>query len=136
MNIVLVQKKDIDSVGELIYRFIQKSAKYTYGRFDANDILQECKKINKQLWVAFDNDIIGFVVTEIINYPKTKALCMHFTGGIDLHKWKDPMLSVLRDFDKENQCKVIESYGRKGWSKIFKDDGYKSKLTFYELPLE
>jgi hypothetical protein len=46
------------------------------------------------------------------------------------------MLSVLQDFAKETQCKQIESFGRRGWEKVFKHDGYKSKFKFYELPLE
>lgn len=136
MNIILVPKPDIDKVVKLIPEFLESAAKYTYGRFDANDIVQESKKLNKQLWVAFDKEIIGFVVTEVVTYPKTKSLSMHFTAGKDLKLWKDPMLSVLRDFAKETQCKRIESFGRRGWEKVFKHDGYKSKFKFYELPLE
>ena len=33
-------------------------------------------------------------------------------------------------------CKVIESYGRKGWGKVFEQDGYKPRFIYYELPLE
>jgi hypothetical protein len=61
---------------------------------------------------------------------------MHFTAGKELPKWKDLMLNTLRRFAKESNCKIIESYGRKGWGKVFKNDGYKIKFIFYELPLE
>jgi hypothetical protein len=38
------------------------------------------------------------------------------------------MLNTLRRFAKESNCKTIESYGRKGWGKVFKNDGYKIKF--------
>jgi len=80
--------------------------------------------------------IYGFVVTEIVTYPQMKTLMMHFTGGVHLNKWKDNMLKTLQEFAKELDCKVIESYGRKGWGKVFEQDGYKPRFIYYELPLE
>jgi hypothetical protein len=64
------------------------------------------------------------------------TLVMHFTGGIDLKEWKPSMLELLQRFAKENGCAVIESYGREGWSKVFENDGFKSRFMFYELPVE
>jgi hypothetical protein len=65
-----------------------------------------------------------------------RALVMHFTGGKDLPKWKTKMLSLLRRFSKDQGCSIIESYGRPGWEKVFKDDGHRKRFTFYELPVE
>ena len=61
---------------------------------------------------------------------------MHFTGGVQLKKWKNEMLQILQRFAKDHGCKVIESFGRPGWEKVFKNDGYKSRFVFYELPVE
>jgi len=46
------------------------------------------------------------------------------------------MLELLQKFGKENDCNIIESYGRAGWAKVFKNDGFKSRFMFYELPVE
>jgi hypothetical protein len=46
------------------------------------------------------------------------------------------MLEVLQKFAKDNGCKIIESYGRPGWEKVFTDDGFKKRFMFYELPVE
>ena len=83
----------------------------------------------------FEN-VYGAVVTEISQYPQTRALIMHFTGGKQLPKWKTPMLEVLQQFARDNECNIIESYGRPGWEKVFKNDGYKPRFIFYELPVE
>jgi hypothetical protein len=45
-------------------------------------------------------------------------------------------LKVLQRFAKDNDCSVIESYGREGWGKVFQNDGFKSRFMFYELPVE
>jgi hypothetical protein len=61
---------------------------------------------------------------------------MHFTGGEKLPRWKQPMLKLLQRFAKDHGCSVIESYGRPGWEKVFRNDGYKEVFKFYELPVE
>lgn len=127
---------DYESVWHLIHDYMEGAAKYTHGRYTVDDIKEELLKGNQQLWIAYDDKIYGAVVTEVIEYPQMKALIMHFTGGIELPKWKNEMLSVLRSFAKDCGCKTIESFGRTGWKKVFSKDGFKSKFMFYELPVE
>jgi hypothetical protein len=127
---------DIDQVWTDIESYIEGAAKYTHGRYTADDIRQTFKEGGQQLWIAYDDKIYGAVITEIIQYPQMRALIMHFTGGIELPKWKDEMLSVLRSFAKDANCQTIESFGRTGWKKVFSKDGFKSKFMFYELPIE
>jgi hypothetical protein len=127
---------DIDQVWADIESYIEGAAKYTHGRYTADDIRQTFKEGGQQLWIAYDDKIYGAVITEIMEYPQMRALVMHFTGGIELPKWKDEMLSVLRSFAKDANCKTIESFGRTGWKKVFSKDGFKSKFMFYELSIE
>jgi len=137
VNIALVPKKDFIPCFSAIHEYIEKSAKYTYGRFNADDIKQLILTTNKQLWVAYKGvQIYGFVVTEIVTYPQMKTLIMHFTGGVHFDKWHDDIISTLKRFAKDSGCKLIESQARLGWSKILKKDGYKPRFYFFELPLE
>jgi len=140
MQASLIPTEHIPDVWSKIEEYMQGAADYTYGRFTKEDILAGTLTKPQQLWIAFDeqdnNAIYGAVVTEIIDYPRMRALVMHFTGGKDLPKWKTEMLSLLRRFSKDQGCSIIESYGRPGWEKVFKDDGYRKPFTFYELPVE
>jgi hypothetical protein len=138
MQVSLVPVGYIEDVWPKIEEYMAGAAKYTYGRFDAEDIHQGLYTKPQQLWVAFtkDNFVKGAVVTEVLTYPKMRTLVMHFTGGIDLKEWKPDMLEILQRFAKENGCAVIESYGREGWGKVFQNDGFKSRFMFYELPVE
>jgi len=138
MNVSIVPKEYIDNVWPSIEKYMEGVAAYTYGRFNAEDIKYHLMTKPQQLWIAFDddNEIFGAVVTEVNVYPQMNALVMHFTGGKKLLRWKDPMLELLQRFARENGCSIIESYGRPGWEKIFKKDGYRSQFNFYELPVE
>jgi hypothetical protein len=137
MEISIVPVEHIESVWPDIEQYMQGAAEYTYGRFTVEDIKQGVLTTPQQLWIAFDDrKIYGAVVTEVSDYPQMKTLIMHFTGGIKLDEWKDKMLQMLQRFGKDCGCKIIESYGRPGWEKVFKDDGFKSRFVFYELPVE
>lgn len=136
MIITAVLPHDIENVWHLIDDYMDGAAKYTHGRFKVEDIKQQLlSNPRQQLWIAYDDKVYGAVITEVLTYPQMKTLIMHFTGGVELPKWKDEMLSVLRRFARDHQCKVIESYGRTGWKRVFKNDGFNSKFMFYELPV-
>lgn len=137
IEVTLIPREAVGSVWKSVEPLMEKAAEYTYGRFEAIDILDGLFNGDQQLWIAFDDEgVYGTVVTEIYNYPRKRALMMHFTGGERLAEWKAPMLSLLRRFAVDNNCSVLESYGRAGWGKIFKDDGYTSRFVFYEIPVE
>ena len=136
MKVSAILPEHYDDVWTHIHDYMVGAAKYTHGRFTVEDIKQQLhNNNNQQLWIAYDDKVYGAVITEIITYPQMKTLIMHFTGGVELPKWKDDMLALLRRFAKDHQCKVIESYGRTGWKRIFKNDGFNSKFMFYELPV-
>lgn len=137
MQVSLVPTEHVNTVWPDIEEYMKGAADYSYGRFTVDDIKEGLLTKPQQLWIAFDDrKIYGAVVTEIYAYPQSVALTMHFTGGVQLDKWKDQMLALLQRFGKDHNCTMIESYGRPGWEKIFKNDGFKTRFIFYELPVE
>lgn len=137
IEVTLIPTEAVGRVWKSVEPLMQKASEYTYGRFEAIDILDGLFKGEQLLWIAFDDaNVYGAVVTEVYQYPRMRALMMHFVGGEKLAEWKAPMLSLLRKYAKDNNCSVLESYGRAGWGKIFKDDGYTSRFVFYEIPVE
>lgn len=136
VKISLVPTEHTVPVWPKVRRFMVESAEYTYGRYEAEDILDSVLDGN-QLWIAFtdEGDVIGAVVTSIENYPRKRALAMHFCGGEDLARWKGPMLKTLQMWARDAGCDVIESSGRPGWTRIFAEDGHKPLWHTYELPI-
>lgn len=137
MQVSIVNPKDIERVWPFIEGYMKQAAKYTYGRFEAEDIKDGLLREPQQLWIAFDDTkIYGAVVTEITEYPRMKVLTVHFLAGVEFETWKDPMLKLVQQFGKDNGCKLIDSYGRPGWERVWKNYGYTKRFIFYELPLE
>ena len=137
MQVSVVLPEYIELVWPNIEQYMIGAAQYTYNRFNADDIKKGLINSPQQLWIAYnEGEIYGAVVTEIIEYPQITTLMMHFTGGKKLPRWKQPMLKLLQRFAKDHNCNIIESYGRPGWGKVFKNDGYKEVFKFYELPVE
>jgi len=135
IDISFVPKEYVDSCWEQIEDYLKGAADYTHGRYEVRDIYWAIVDYDHQLWIAFDGDEIkGAVVTNIVNYPRKRYLCMSFCGGIELEKWKDPMLKMLRHWAFDNRCDGIEATARPGWAKIFKNDGHVPLWHTFELP--
>ena len=137
IEVSLVPREYVDTCWDKVEKFIEKAAKYTYGRYTTSNIYDIVKDGDYQLWVAFEAETFkGAVVTNIMNYPQKKILCMQFCGGEELKLWKQPMLDLLKRFARDLGCEGIESTGRPGWAKIFENDGYKATWVTYELPID
>lgn len=137
MEVSLVPVPYVESVWPKVEGYLKGAADYSFGRYTVEDIKEGLLTKPQNLWIAFEgDDVYGVVVTAFTYYPKMVALDMVFTGGKELPKWKSEMLTLLQRFAKDSGCKIIESYGRPGWEKVFKNDGYKSRFVFYELPVE
>ncbi len=135
-EITLVPEGHIMEAWPLAEPHLVRAAEYTYGRYDALDILDLLLNDHHQLWLTFnDQGIDGALVTVIKQYPKKRMLDLCFIGGDDGMAWKDKMLDILRRWAYDNSCDGIEACARLGWSKIFKADGYTPLWQKFELPV-
>ncbi len=137
ITVSLIPHDHVEQVWPSVQPHMEKAAEYTYGRFTAEDILDSITQYDHNLWIAFNDDkeMIGAVVTRFLQYPRKKYLDLVFLGGDDGFSWKDPMLKMLQHWAYDNECDGIESAGRLGWSRVFKEDGYKALWQTYELPV-
>jgi hypothetical protein len=136
IEVSMVPPQYIDTCWSKVEPFAKAAADYTYGRYTADDIYDSVTEHGYQMWVAMeDSEFKGLVITNVITYPKRKLLAMQFCGGVDLKLWKKPMLELLQKFGSEMGCDGIESTGRPGWAKVFKNDGYEARWVIYELPI-
>ena len=46
------------------------------------------------------------------------------------------MLLLLRRYARDMGCDGIEATARRGWAKVFQNDGFNSNWVTFELPLE
>ena len=136
IEVSMVPAQYVDTCWSKIESFIEKAVEYTYGRYSVSNLYDMVQDGDHQIWVAYDGDSFkGTVLTNIMNYPQRRVLCMGFCGGEELKEWKDPMLALLRRFAKDMGCDAIEAFGRPGWANVFKEDGYQTKWITFELPI-
>ena len=136
IEVSMVPPQYLDTCWDKIEHFVEKAAKYTFGRYTAGNIHDLIVDGEHQLWVAFDEGIFkGIVTTQVVTYPQRKLLSMHFCGGTQLKEWKVPMLALLKRFAKDMGCDGIEAVGRPGWEKVFEHDSYKALWVTFELPI-
>lgn len=136
IKVSAVAIEHIDTCWEKLIPYLRGAAFYTYGRYTVEDMYKEVKAGTTVLWIAFDEDkFYGAVITNIVVYPQCTFLNMAFCGGKTIRLWKDDMLEILKQYANANHCIGIESSGRPGWAKIFKNNGYKANWVTYELPI-
>jgi hypothetical protein len=136
MEVSLVPPQLVDGLWPRIFPHLSKASEYTFGRYEPEDILEFVVSGEAHLWVVFDGeDLVGITVTRFWEYPRKKCLDMVFIGGDEGFSWKDPMLEILQRWARDNGCEAIESSGRVGFARAFRDDGYKMLWQVYELPV-
>lgn len=136
INVSLVPTEHLDGIWPSVEGFMERAAEYTFGRYTVEDIRESITNYDHHLWIAFnDTGLKGVVVTNFVQYPRMRCLAMQFTAGDDLMLWKQPMLELLQKWAFDNNCDKIESSGRPGWPRVFKEDGCKVLWHTYELPV-
>jgi len=116
------------------------AVEYAEDRFDSFSLFQKCVNGEYRLWIAFEDDIeeiVAAFTTQIVEYPKRKALAIHWVGGKPgtLHQWYGPVCEVLERVGKELGCDHLEAHGREEWVGQHTRHGWKKKYVTCEKEL-
>lgn len=131
----LVPPKGIVFVGEKALKMLEKVHKYSEGRWNAEHLLDECRKDKAQLWIVFEgsiDNVLAFAVTRFMNYPNYRALEYTYVSGRDMKKWYDQLSELLHKFAKSAGCTRIETAGRKGWRGWHVKNGFRETHVVYD----
>jgi len=137
MQVSLVPPELVEGLWPRIFPHLSRAAEYTFGRYEPEDIFDAVLSGEVHLWVVFNDDgeVLGVTCTRFWQYPRKKCLDMVFIAGDEGFSWKDQMLSMLQHWAYDNDCVAIESSGRPGFARAFRDDGYRLLWQVYELPV-
>ncbi len=105
-----------------VWRFVEAGVIEVCAQMDGTwtnrDVLKAVLDKTLQLWVLHQGgDYVGFVITQIIAYPQTKACLIFMVNGKDRKKWLH-FEDYLGEWAKAQGCTILESYARKGWLKV------------------
>ena len=139
INISLVPVDEVRNIWENVSRHVKKATDYTYGRYKEIDVLHECLIGKFNLWIVYREEeevaYIGAAVTEVLQYPRKKALSVVFLSGDDFSEWMPEIDKKFVDFAKVLECDFVEACGRAGWDRKVKKLGWIKRFSIIERPL-
>jgi len=103
--------------------WIEAALEYAGGTHIYEDIVQSVMEGKMQLWAGEK----GCAVTEIIQYPRKKVIHVFLAGG-DMSQIIDFEASAL-EFGRMNGCTTMTLAGRKGWTKVLGNHGWKESFV-------
>lgn len=88
------------------------------GEMDLDKVRAELASGHTQLWVAWDDRVIGAALTQIIAYPEFSAVRILALGGEDFcERWRDTCVAWFERYAEHHGCNRLEFYGRRGWQR-------------------
>ena len=103
--------------------WIEAALEYSGGTHDFEDVVQSLIDGRMQLWPAPR----GCAVTELVVYPKTKALHVFLAGG-EMDQIIE-MIDSATEWGKTQGCSSMTIAGRHGWQRVLAEHGYKPVMT-------
>jgi len=103
--------------------WIEAALEYSGGTHDFDDIVEGIHRLRYQFWPAER----GCAVTEIIVFPKKKIFHVFLAGG-EMDQIVD-MNDSAAQFAKAQGCDGMSIAGRKGWSRVLKNEGWTESFT-------
>lgn len=119
------------SIWPKVEPMVAKALERSGGRFEARDILAALYEGRQQLWLHADTDIDLCVITEVIQYPRKRALSIFLCVGRNRDSWIGHMADLER-FGAERGCSLIEAWARPGWARVL---GWKKTHVLLEKVL-
>lgn len=130
-----VLHSEIDTVWLEVRGLIKAALEYSDQSYKIHDILEGIKSRDLQLWGANrGGKITSVMVTKIIKYPQKKSLLMMLYAG-EHTKNMTQFLPTIYEWAKEQGCVDAQMYGRSGWEKVLKDQGYEKVYSVLRLKL-
>lgn len=108
-----------------------------FERFDlgysTDDVLLDVIKQRKQLW-----DLGGeaCAVVNVCKMPQFSVLEVPLLAGDNIDQWLPDLVENLKMVARDNGCKYVDGFGRKGWTRKLEQYGFKPYSYDVRLEIE
>ena len=142
IELVYIPEDMVDGSWKHVEKDVADALARSNGYALASNIKQWVKDKKMQLWILWDKDkpttkekYYGVVVTEIVKRKLKKSCNIFIVTGRQRRLWT-PLIQVIEDFAKEQDCDQMELIARPGWDKIMKPFNYKRTHVVLEKQIE
>lgn len=105
-----------------IERFVARSlARDPMQRFMLGDVFGLIASGQCKLWTAYDREreeFDGFIITEIVEWPRAKECRAWLGGGQHMKLWLDEIRRMIEAYARAQGCTHCSIVGRKGWARM------------------
>jgi hypothetical protein len=139
IELVRLSAKDAVYYWDAVTPLIIKGLKRTDGEYSLKDYQDYIESQYWDLWIAVNlntKEIQGVAVTEIIEHPNFNELLMRMVIGKQFNKFLLETETQFQKFAKENNCKRLVLYGRKGWLRVLNKINWKEGYTVMTKNIE
>jgi hypothetical protein len=124
-KLFLIPEENAAQVWPLVEPLIERATLYSDGLLNAGDMRKGIEDGSRQLWVIWgDNRALAGLVTEIIN----DTCFIWAIGGERMSEWL-PLHKQLEAWAKANGCDAVHFFGRQGWERVLRHEGYERRLV-------
>jgi hypothetical protein len=139
IELVRLSAKDAVYYWDAVTPLIIKGLERTDGEYSLKDYQDYIESQYWDLWIAVNlntKEIQGVAVTEIIEHPNFNELLMRMVIGKQFNKFLLETETQFQEFAKENNCKRLVLYGRKGWLRVLNKINWKEGYTVMTKNIE
>lgn len=116
---------EIGHLRSILLPMLATAEPFADGELTAGDMLDWGENGFAQVWIAGkDSKIFGVWVTDLVSYPRIKALRIIGLAGKFFNEWKH-FEALLEQFAREQGCTRVEAYTRPGMARKMEKMGYK-----------
>jgi hypothetical protein len=139
IELVRLSAKDAGYYWDAVTPLIIKGLKRTDGEYSLKDYQDYIESQYWDLWIAVNlntKEIQGVAVTEVVEHPNFNELLMRMVTGKQFNKFLLETETQFQEFAKENNCKRLVLYGRKGWLRVLNKINWKEGYTVMTKNIE
>jgi len=125
MEILYTPQDHIDTVWLHARPHIEAGLSFGRGEYEPEDILADLHRGRMQLWCIMEpHGMPGAIVTQIISYPRKRAMRLTACGGERMQEWLKLAHDEIEAWARRQGVDFVEFYGRRGWLRIFSAYGF------------
>ena len=130
-----VQPADVEALTPWLRPFLERFEAET-ALVTANDVLEQAKRADAQLWSYHDGEKFRGVVATRIHKTAAGRFCnLWVCVGMDADELLDGMLEEIETWARSIGCHALEVIGRAGWFRKLASRGFEKKAVVLEKRL-
>lgn len=119
MKVEIPDHSSLIQIWPSLQGFVDKALEHTHGTHLHTDILAGVLSGQFVFWtVRGETQYHAIIVTQILQYPRLRALNVFLVGGDVLMNWFCEVQEAIETYAQRNSCFRVQALGRRGWLKL------------------